>query len=121
MLTLNDTDIFPQLDRMDSSQLDALSFGVIRMDLDGKVTGYNLVEAALSGLSAQQVLGKNFFNQVAPCTNNYLVAHRFQEEQNLDATIDYVFTLKMRPTKVVLRLLKQSESKQQYVLVAKRT
>lgn len=41
--------------------------------------------------------------------NNFMVAHRFEEAAEnglpLDATIDYVLTLRMRPQRVQLRLL----------------
>ncbi len=100
-------------------QLDALPFGVVRMDLHGIVDGYNRFESDLSGLSAERVVGKPFFEQVAPCTNNYMVAERFAED-SLDEQLDYVFTYRMKPTKVRLRLLKASPSAEhQYLLVEK--
>jgi len=58
-----------------------------------------------------------FFTEVAPCTNNYLVAGRFEEESTLDETIDYTFTVKMRPTQVKLRLLKDDRAERQYLAV----
>jgi hypothetical protein len=36
-----------------------------------------------------------------------MVAQRFETEPALDAIVDYVFTLRMQPTKVRLRLLRQ--------------
>ena len=78
---------------------------------------YNTCEARAAGLSAARVLGQNFFTAVAPCTNNFMVAQRFTDEPELDATIDYVFTLKMRPTKVKLRMLAAPSSRRQYLLV----
>ena len=45
------------------------------------------------------------------------MAQRFESETPLDATIDYVFTLKMRPTKVKLRLLKSPATRRHYLLV----
>jgi hypothetical protein len=53
--------------------------------------------------------------------NNYLVAQRFEDAAAtgdlLDATIDYVLTLRMRPVKVKLRLLASAASAHRYVLV----
>ncbi len=46
-----------------------------------------------------------------------MVAHRFEGEPTLDAIIDYVFTLKMRPTKVKLRLLAAPSARRRYLLV----
>jgi photoactive yellow protein len=106
-----------QLDAMTVAQLDALAFGVVRMDHDGVVTFYNASEASVSGLSGPRVLGKHFFQDVAPCTNNYLVAQRYADEPELDASLDYVFTFRMRPTPVRLRLLRSASSVHQYLLV----
>jgi len=113
-------DIARTLDECDASMLDALDFGVIRMTLDGVVDGYNSYEATLSGLAPPRVLGKNLFTEVAPCTNNYLVAARYEESATLDETIPYVFTLRMRPRKVELRMVKTTCGKHQYLLVRNR-
>lgn len=109
----------PILDAADPATIDAAPFGIVAMDTSGVVTAYNRYESALSGLSAARVLGQHFFSAVAPCTNNFLVAQRFESESVLDAEIDYVFTLKMRPTKVKLRLLKGAGGSRMYLLVAR--
>ena len=53
--------------------------------------------------------------------NNFLVAQRFEDAaatgDALDATIDYVLTLRMRPVKVQLRLLAEPLATMRYVLV----
>jgi photoactive yellow protein len=67
----------------------------------------------------ESVLGRNFFTQVAPCTNNFMVAERYVENGALDAVIDYVFTYKMKPTKIRLRLLKRDGGDSQFLLVLK--
>ena len=112
--------IFPLLESASEAQLDAAPFGIVRMDKSGLVTGYNAAEAALSGLSPERVIGKHFFSDVAPCTNNYLVAQRVETEDSLDAMVDYVFTLRMKPTPVVLRLLKSPAQDRMYLLVQRR-
>jgi photoactive yellow protein len=45
-----------------------LPFGFIRLDSEGRIIAYNTEESALSGLSREKVLGRNFFRTVAPCT-----------------------------------------------------
>ncbi len=109
-------DIGPSLDTLDSEALEGLEFGVVRMSLDGRVDAYNGYESKLSGLSPSRVIGKHFFSEVAPCTNNVLVASRY-EEGSLDEELPYVFTLRMKPRKVMLRLVKRDGSKWQYLLV----
>jgi photoactive yellow protein len=118
-MEFRDEHLLEALNAATPEQLDALQFGVVRMDLHGVVDGYNRFESNLSGLSVDRVVGKPFFEQVAPCTNNYMVAERFAGD-SLDEQIDYVFTYKMKPTKVRLRLLKSSPSAEhRYLLVEK--
>lgn len=94
---------------MDEEELDRLPFGVIGFDADGRVREYNRMEAVMAGLTQERVLGRLVFSEVAPCMGNALVAGRFADAARtgtpLDATIDYVLTLRMRPVKVRLRLL----------------
>lgn len=101
--------------------LDHLEFGVIGFDAETIVTHYNTFESQAAGLSPQRVLGQPLFRLVAPCMNNFMVAQRFEDTAQartiLDATIDYVLTLRMRPAKVRLRLLAGAEQGTRYVLV----
>jgi photoactive yellow protein len=59
----------------------------------------------------------NFFTDVAPCTNNYLVAGRFDEPGALDERLDYVFTFRMKPTPVRLRLMRDEGADRQFLAV----
>jgi photoactive yellow protein len=112
-----DTGLIDLLEGMDDTALNALSFGVVAMLEDGTVTSYNLAESRLSGLTPANVVGRNFFLSVAPCTNNFLVAYRFETEPVLDAIIDYVFTFRIKPVAVKLRLLKQTGRRRMYLAV----
>ncbi len=116
-MDIDDTDVLDQLLAADDDTLDGLPFGVIGMDDDHRVVLYNRAESALSGLSPERVLGRHFFSEVAPCTNNFMVAHRFEAEEELDADVDYVFTLRMKPTPVRLRLLRRAGAARQFLLV----
>jgi photoactive yellow protein len=120
-LTFDQPDLALRLAGLDDAALDALSFGVIAFDDDTIVRRYNAYESQAAGLAPERVLGQPVFTHVAPCMNNYLVAQRFEDAQEqggaLDATIDYVLTLRMRPTRVALRLLAQPGAVLRYVLV----
>jgi len=116
-MDFEDTAGLAQLEAMSAQGLDGLAFGVVRTRADGEVVAYNAGESKMAGLSSDRVLGRNFFADVAPCTNNYLVAERFLGEPELDATLDYVFTLRMKPTPVTLRLLKSAAADHMYLLV----
>ena len=106
-----------RLEALDADGLDALAFGVVRMDRAGIVVVYNTFEGAAAGLSPGKIAGRHFFEAVAPCMNNSMVAARFEEEPELDAIIDYVLTFRMRPTPVRLRLLQSAPVPHLYVLV----
>ena len=97
--------------------LDDLPFGVIGLSSDGIVQIYNATESRLAGLPAIKVVGGDFFNNIAQCMNNFMVAQRFVEEKELDATIDFVLTLRMRPTPVKLRLLQSEAVPLHFVLI----
>ena len=123
-ISFADADILASLNHCSDDELDALDFGVIGIDDAGVVRRYNTFESQAAGLSLPRVVGHALFTVVAPCMNNFLVAQRFDDAQaagtTLDATIDYVLTLRMRPVKVKLRLLAAPGSAARYVLVQRR-
>jgi photoactive yellow protein len=108
------------LDRLDGASgpdLDELDFGVIRMDSSGMVTDYNRYESQAAGLSRERVLGRHFFTEVGPCTQNHQISEPMLRESALDIELDYVFTFRMKLTPVRLRLLKRPTSAFMYLLV----
>ena len=113
----DDDDLPERLAPMTDADLDRLGFGVIAFDADDLVVAYNSFEAQRAGISAERVLGRDVFVEVAPCTNNYLVAQRYADEPDLDEYLDYVFTLRMRPTPVRLRLVARPGATRRYMLV----
>lgn len=58
-----------QLLSLGPEEADALPFGVITLDTHGNVLAYNRAESELSGLEPSRVVGRNFFEQIAPCTS----------------------------------------------------
>jgi len=109
---------------LDRHGLDALEFGVIGFDATTTVRDYNAFESRMAGLSRERVIGLPLFTAVAICMNNFMVAHRFEEAAEtgvaLDATIDYVLTLRMRPQHVQLRLLARPGEDRRFVLIQRK-
>ena len=124
-VSFSDVASHSELDRCSDVELDALAFGVIGMDEGGAVQRYNSFESKAAGLSRERVIGQPLFTAVAPCMNNFMVAQRFDDAlvsgTTLDAAIDYVLTLRMRPVKVKLRLLAAPGVAIRYVLVQRLT
>ena len=116
-----DPGLFDWLNSATVIELDTAPYGVIAMSLDGTVEAYNLAESKLAGLTPERVIGKNFFSSVAPCTNNFMVAHRFQTETDLDAVIDYVLTLRMMPKKVHMRMLRRHDASRMFLVIQRRS
>jgi photoactive yellow protein len=119
-MQFSDSDLLQTLEQCDATALDRIPFGVVKMSRQGTVLHYNDFESNRAGLSPQRVMGRDFFVEVAPCANNYMVAQRLFDEDSLDVTIDYVFTWKVRRTLVQLRLLKSPAAQAIYMLVIPR-
>lgn len=105
------------LESMGGDARDVLPFGVVGFGPDTVVQTYNATEARMSGLDPATVIGVPFFDAVAQCMNNFMVAQRFDDEPVLDAIVPYVLTLRMRPTKVRLRLLARPDAPRRYILI----
>lgn len=105
------------LEQMDGDARDSLPFGVVGFAADTIVQVYNATEARMSGLDPTSVMGVPFFDAVGQCMNNFLVAQRFEDEPEIDDIVPYVLTLRMRPTKVRLRLLASADTPRRYVLI----
>ena len=120
-ISFSQPDLEAHLATLGADGLDQLDFGVIGFDNETVVRRYNEFESKAAGLTSHRVLGQPLFTVVAPCMNNFLVAQRFEDAFEtgaaLDATIDYVLTLRMRPVKVALRLLATPGAAIRYVLV----
>lgn len=105
------------LTAMEAAERDALPFGTVGLDENGLVVVYNATEARSAGLDPQTVLGFPFFDAVAQCMSNFMVAQRFDDEPDLDEIVPYVLTLRMRPTRVRLRLLAASSQRLKFILI----
>lgn len=104
-----------------AEDLDALPFGVIGFDASGHIQRYNAYESKAAMFDPKTVIGQHVFVELAPCFNNYLVATRFEDaaaaSEALDETMPYVLTFRMRPTRVQIRLLAQSDQGLRFILV----
>jgi photoactive yellow protein len=105
------------LEAMRDEDRDALPYGAVGLAADTIVQSYNTTEARMAGLDRASVIGVPFFEAIAQCMNNFMVAQRFEDEPELDDIVPYVLTLRMRPTKVRLRLLASPTSARRYILI----
>jgi len=100
--------LFEKIDLLSPQELDLLPFGAIELSPSGTVLQYNDFESALAGVSKKSALGKNFFTQVAPCTDVQEFHGRFKKgvaAKNLHETFRYRFAFKNKPCNVTITLL----------------
>ena len=91
----------------DPGRIERLPFGAILVDRVGKVLQYNQAEAMISGRAPNDVLGKNFFNDIAPCSKGHAFQSKFQAglaAGQVNTLFEYTFDYKMAPTKVRVHL-----------------
>lgn len=60
-------DLASRVAQMNSHDIDALPFGVIRLDAEGRVSFFSRREAQLSGVGTQPTISRLFFSELAPC------------------------------------------------------
>lgn len=99
--------LFTKVDKLSESELDALPHGAIQLDRDGTVLKFNLMEQQLANLDKKKVIGKNFFREVAPCTDVKEFHGRFSEgvaAGKLHERFRYHFAFKQNPRDVVVTL-----------------
>lgn len=120
MNTFVDNAILNKLGNLTRIEADNAAFGIIKLEADGKILLYNKYESILAGVPIEKAEGKNFFTDIAVCTNNRIFFGRFKEgvaQGNLDLVFNYVFTYKMKPTNVVIHLYHDKISKTNWVFV----
>lgn len=115
--------VISSLQSLSPSSADSQPFGIVQVDDNGNITLYNKWEADLAGIAQASAHGKNFFTQIAPCTNNRLVHGKFKDgvaKGDMDSEFGYTFTYKMKPTNVTLRLYRHQASGTNWVFVGKK-
>ena len=89
--------VLEKADVLDQTELDSLPVGMIQLDREGKVLKFNQTESDLARVAKSDALGKNFFDEVAPCTKVQEFHGRFVEgveKKALHTVFDYVFKFK---------------------------
>lgn len=81
-------------DTLSAEELDALPYGMIQLDSRGTILRYSSAETRLSGLTADECVGRSFFDEVAPCTHVQEFYGRFRDgvqSQQLDTVFTFRF------------------------------
>lgn len=113
-------DVIEKLSAMTREELDNLDFGVIKLNDLGIIQLYNKFESDFAGVPIEEAEKRNFFTQVAPCTNNNVFYGTFKygvENKKMNYLFFYTFTYKMKPTIVRTHLYKDPNTNDNFVLV----
>ena len=113
----------PTLDSItDGAQLDALPFGLIQLDRDGRIRRFNRAEGELARRRPQEQLGRSFFDEVAPCTKVRAFHGRFVEglqQRKLHATFAFRFELPFGPQEVAVSMFYSQATDSIWVAVSR--
>jgi photoactive yellow protein len=104
-------------------EFDMLDFGAIQLDKDGTILKYNAYEGRLSGRDPVRVIGKNFFMEVAPCTNVKEFAGRFRAgvaNGDLHETFPYRYLFPDRYIDVEITMISSSDGQGAWIFVEER-
>jgi photoactive yellow protein len=102
-------DIDNALSKLTAREVDQHAFGAVQLDGKGTILQYNAAEASITGRNQKDVLGKNFFRDVAPCTSTPAFKGVFDKgvrENDLNTMFEYTFDYNMAPTKVKIHMKK---------------
>lgn len=110
-----------RLDQLTPEQIDKLPFGTIKLSSEGVILQYNFTEARAAGYDPKEVIGKNFFTEVAPCTRVADFYGRFQEgvnKKDLFVTFPYRFVFSStRSTDVSVTLFYSKTNDSVWVMI----
>jgi len=108
-----------ELAKMTPEQLDELPYGVIEISSDGTILSYNAGESELSGRKSEKVIGRNFFTEVAPCTNVREFYGRFLdliEHRAVNHEFEFIFAFAV-PIQVHITMLYEQHENTVWVMV----
>lgn len=118
-----DQSVLSRLDNLDRGDVDNLDYGAVKVDDEGKILLYNRYESELAGVDPSTAEGKNFFKEIAPCTNNKLFFGKFQkgvDSNELNMAFNYTFTYKMKPTNVSIQMIRSDKDHSNWIFVKKK-
>ena len=108
------------LDALTEEELEQLPFGTIRVDASGKILFYSRYQLRFANRQAEQVLGRNFFSEVAPCTIVPEFYGRFRRgvlTGHLQTTFKFIFDFEMQPVQVRIHMRNSDRPGEYWILI----
>ena len=107
-LSFDDVELSDVLARIPRKGRDRMQFGIIELDFNGVIMAYNMGEAQMSGRNASDMIGKNFFTDMAPCTKTPEFYGRFKAgvaSGTFSVRFDYLFDYESEPRAVRVSMM----------------
>ena len=110
---------------MSPEEINALPQGIVRLDAAGKILYYSETQAALVGRTVSGTIGKNFFTEVAPCTDVKNFRGRFLEfiarpGANIES-FNFTFRFATGAKRVTITLLRRTTATEAVCIVVNQT
>jgi chemotaxis family two-component system sensor kinase Cph1 len=110
--------------RLTTGDLDELPYGIIVVDPTGVVVAYNRAEAKATGFARERVVGRNFFSDVAPCTQVKMFQGRFERFVAQKATsvepFEFVFPFAGAPQRVSILFYRDPTAPDRISIIVRR-
>lgn len=97
-----------------------LPFGAILLDRQGAIVKYNKAESMISNRNPDDVVGKSFFNEIAPCAKGKRFHGEFLKFHNtgqVNVMFDYKFAYKGTNAAVKIHLKSQPDGQHCWLFV----
>jgi photoactive yellow protein len=114
-------ELLRQVDQLKEQDLDSLPFGLIQLDRAGRILKFNQTEAKMARISRERQIGRNFFDDVAPCTKVKDFYGRFMvglRERSLYETFGFVFKFDHGWRNVAITLFYSDKTDSVWVLIS---
>lgn len=99
---------------------ESLPFGAVLMDRNGVIKKYNKAESVIANRNPGDVIGKNFFNDIAPCAKGKRFHGEFLKFHNtgqINVIFDYKFAYKGTNVGVKIHLKSQPDGQNCWLFV----
>lgn len=119
----NEQEVIGMISQGESDVIQRVAFGVVHLNEAGTIVGYSRQESELSGLRPEDVIGRNFFDEVAPCTNKADFRSLFAgviSGKSEFAIVDYTFPFRPRPVPVQVVMTHSHLLPKRFMLMIKR-
>lgn len=114
--------VLERLDHLDEAALDELPFGLIQLDETGRILSFNRTEAELAQINRRRQIGRNFFDEVAPCTRVKAFHGRFLSgvaRKELNESFGFLFQFPHGARYVAITLYYSQRKASVWVIVSK--